>query len=487
MKNTKFLLLLLPLLASCDTGGTSVTSNTGGDSGTDPVFNVFTGELERNIELKVLENDTAIANGYFQELLDAFNEEYKEYGIKAVDANIGEYSDLATMGPYGTGPDVLYQANDVIMKYVDQQHVRPLPVDKLEAYPQLPDLAKQAYRADINGKSYQFGVPINIQSGLLYYREDLLPTDWETKWDDDKNGVPDMVENLSSLYAFSKEKYDNNDGKYGFVYSLNDFYFSGGFLFTYGGYVFGDNGRDTKDIGLHQGNAKIGAQVARDLASVMPVDCYDDTAKLSIGSAMASGKYFASMTTPDVGSTIINNLALQYQEDDASLTEEQALAKAEQNVKAVPFPAFPKDGDVTKKGETTPSIMMGGINGYAMSSYTKYPNASLAFINFATSYEMVKLREEILDIAPCREDVAENSDRTLSQELFEKVASGAVSIMPSVSAIGQVWSPAGSFFADLARDPRRNESEKKYDTLDKIQTGLEQTSKSIYDAIHILS
>ena len=77
----------------------------------------FNGELERNVTLRILENDTAKEKGYFKELLDAFNAAYAEYGIVAVDANMDQYTDLEQDGPYGYGPDVLYQANDALMKY----------------------------------------------------------------------------------------------------------------------------------------------------------------------------------------------------------------------------------------------------------------------------------------------------------------------------------------------------------------------------------
>ena len=56
---------------------------------------IFNGELEKNVTIQVLENDTAISKGYFEELINAFNEKYKDYGIKAVDANMDQYLDLA--------------------------------------------------------------------------------------------------------------------------------------------------------------------------------------------------------------------------------------------------------------------------------------------------------------------------------------------------------------------------------------------------------
>ena len=42
----------------------------------------FNGEPERNVTIKVLENDIAVDEGYFGDLIAAFNAEYAEYGIK---------------------------------------------------------------------------------------------------------------------------------------------------------------------------------------------------------------------------------------------------------------------------------------------------------------------------------------------------------------------------------------------------------------------
>lgn len=49
---------------------------------------------EKEVVLRILENDTAKKEGYLKELLDAFNAKYASEGVKAVDANMDEFSDL---------------------------------------------------------------------------------------------------------------------------------------------------------------------------------------------------------------------------------------------------------------------------------------------------------------------------------------------------------------------------------------------------------
>lgn len=445
----------------------------------------FTGELERNVTLRILENDTAKEVGYLKELLDAFNAEYAEYGIKAVDANMDQYTDLEQDGPYGYGPDVLYQANDALMKYTDGKHIQPIPVEQLDCYDQISEQAWETYTSKYGSETYVFGVPVNIQGPVLYYRKDLLPENWETEWDDDKNGVPDMVEYWTEMYAYSKQVKEQSGGKkYGYMKSLFDTYFSAGYLFSYGGYIFGDNGRDTEDIGFAAGESYKGAYIIRQLASVMNEDCIDDTITVNAYSMLAKGTYFATMTTPDVYTMFIDELTTQYMFD--GLSSKEAEAKAIENLVVADIPKLPASGDLEDRdGEMIDSIMMGGINGYAISSYTKSPNACLAFINFATSYEMIHRRNELLGIAPARADVASDVGG-LSETVRENLVSGKISVMPSVRAVAQVWTPAQTFFSDLAKDPFRSKSEQKYLTTESLIEGLEKVDSQIYAAIHTL-
>lgn len=443
----------------------------------------FTGELEKNVTIKVVENDTAISKGYFKEILDAFNEKYSDYGIEAVDANVDQNTDLANDGPYGYGPDVLYQANDVIMQYSRDKHILPLPIDEIESMNETPEKAKDAFSLEIDGNKYHVGVPVNVQSPMLFYREDLLPNDWKETWDKNSNDIPDMVEDWSSMYAFSKQR--KEEGDYGYMQSLNNVYFSSGFLFSYGAYIFGDGNTNVDKIGFAEGEAEKGAHIIQQLASQMNEESIDDTITTNSYSQLAKGKYFATMTTPDVYSTFISELQNAY--EDEGISEEDALEKAKKNLKIVQPPKLPKSGDLEDEGsELIEMKTMGGISGYAISSYTKAPNACLEFIKFATSYENIKRRNELLGIAPTRKDLV-NELGTNEKEFIKRLENDEIVLMPSIPELSQVWTPMGTFLSDIVKNTFRDEKDKKYADLNDLKRGLESVDKQIYDAIHTLN
>lgn len=437
----------------------------------------FTGELERDVTIRVLENDTAIKQGYLKELLNAFNKEYEEYGIKAIDANMDQYTDLEKDGPYGYGPDVLYQANDRLMRYVDGRHIQPIPKDEIADYDKIDDASWKAFESVVSGETYTFAIPVNIQGPLLYYRKDLLPSNWKTAWDENKNNIPDMLESWNAMYAYSLELY--NDGKqdtWGYMRSFLEPYFSTGYLFSYGGYCFGDNNTNPDDIGFSKKESYKGASVVRQLASIMDERCIDDTITVTAYSELAKGHFFATITTPDVYTLFVEELKNEYGKD---IQIEDYLGVAD-------IPMLPESGDLTEKNPTLiPCKMMGGIHGYAISSYTKCPNASLEFIKFACRYEMIMKRNELLGIVPARKDAALEIGG-LSQVVNSNMEEGNITIMPSIKEVGQLWTPLQTLFQDIAKDPYRTASEMKYTTIDSFKEALKKVDQQIYDAIHIL-
>ncbi len=481
-KSALFLAVVMGISLLTGCGGTS-ESKTDAKSG-QGTNGVFTGELEKNVTIRVLENDTAISKGYFDELINAFNEEYKDKGITAVDANMDQYLDLANDGPYGYGPDVLYQANDAIMQYAEGKHIYPLPVESMECYNEIPKTAWDAYKTEVDGNTYYCGVPINVQTAMLYYRTDLLPKDWQTTWDKDGNQVPDMVENWNDMYAYSLQRHQEDASKYGYMKAIYDVYFSSGFLFSYGGYVFGDNNTNPEDIGFSKGEAEKGAWVLSQLASAMNEECIDDTINTNAYGKLADGTYFATISTPDVYSTFLDELVMEYEKE--GLSTEEAKIKAQENLVMTTVPKLPKSGDLSEENpELIDAKTMGGVNGYAVSAYTKAPNASLAFVEFAASYDMQVKRSEMLGVAPAREDAAEQVGG-VSQLLYQNLEKGTIVLMPSIQEVAQIWTPAQTFFTDIAKDAFRSESEKKYLDITTMKAGLESVDKQIHDAIFTL-
>ena len=319
---------------------------------------------------------------------------------------------------------------------------------------------------------------------MLYYRTDLLPEDWQTTWDKDGNQVPDMVENWNDMYAYSLQRHQEDASKYGYMKAIYDVYFSSGFLFSYGGYVFGDNNTNPEDIGFSKGEAEKGAWVLSQLASAMNEECIDDTINTNAYGKLADGTYFATISTPDVYSTFLDELVMEYEKE--GLSTEEAKTKAQENLVMTTVPKLPKSGDLSEENpELIDAKTMGGVNGYAVSAYTKAPNASLAFVEFAASYDMQVKRSEMLGVAPAREDAAEQVGG-VSQLLYQNLEKGTIVLMPSIQEVAQIWTPAQTFFTDIAKDAFRSESEKKYPDITSMKAGLESVDKQIHDAIFTL-
>ncbi len=455
---------------------------------------------DRVITLRILENDTAKQEGYLELLLNAFNEAYKDKGIQAVDANMEEYSDLAANGPYGYGPDVIYQANDKLMTYAEDKHILPLDIESFDCYEYVPEAAWEAFNISIDGKTYCCGIPVNIQEPMLFYRQDKMPANWENEWDDNNNGVADFFENWNDLYAYSKYLRDNDtsankDSQYGFMSSFNNLYLNGEFVFSYGGYVFGKNADGTlnsEDIGFSKGDVATGLSALKQMAALMNEGCIDDTITNNRYEKVADGTYFCAVSTPDTYSLFVDKLALQYEKD--GLSEAEALTKATENLKMVELPGLlPADGGLSKDSSTmsdsdwVDTVVMGGVNGYGISSYTEHREACIEFVNFATSFDMIKNRMDMLGIAPTRSDVAATSDG-VTDMIFESLAEGRIYLMPSIKAVDQIWVPAQTLLGDIAKDPFRavGGDKEKYSTKQSIQTAIEKVDQDIYNAIYTL-
>ncbi len=449
------------------------------------------------VVLEILDSDTARTEGYLDKLLAAFNEKYADQGIETVDANMHEFTNLAEDGPNGCGPDIEYQANDVLMKFASGKHIAKInPVD-YECYGKVPQEAWDAFKITVDGEEAYCGVPVNVDEPMLFYRKDKLPDNWESDWDDDKNSVPDFLENWNDLYAYSKLLRDTDEStskteQYGLLAALSDYYMSSYFLFSYDSYVFGFDGKtyDTEDIGVNSGNSAKGMLLMKDFAELMTEGCADASIKTGRYEFVADGTAFCSISTPNTYSLFYDKLAAVYEAE--GLSETEAKDKAKENLVMTEIPGkLPADGNITQDSsevkEWTESVCMGGISGYAISSYTKHPKECALFIDFATSYDQVASRTEELGIAPVRSDAAGEGDVT--QMIFDNLKNGEIYLMPPVSELSSVWDPIQTLMADVTLDAFRKikGQVEKYPDVEHMQDALDTTAKTIYDKIYTLA
>lgn len=216
----------------------------------------------------------------------------------------------------------------------------------------------------------------------------------------------------------------------------------------------------------------------------MDEKCIDDSFTNGRAPMLANGTIFATITTPDITSQFLKEMSLQYQKE--GLDQESADAKAKENLIITGLPKLPKDGDITVEKDVTNGDLwmeqqtMGGVNGYAVSSYTKNREWAVKFVEFATSYEMVKARADMLGIVAARSDVIAQTESLASQITYRNLDSGVLEVMPSISSVKQIWTPIKSGFKQIATDGC---GKRIFDT-EKLQSVIEEISSNIYKAIH---
>lgn len=293
-----------------------------------------------------------------------------------------------------------------------------------------------------------------------------------------------MVEYWTEMYRYSKSIREADRNKFGYAIELRNEYFNIGYLLSYGAYVFGNNNTDDKDIGIAKGDAVKGAKIMWELAGVMDEKCIDDSFTNGRAPMLANGTIFATITTPDITSQFLKEMSLQYQKE--GLDQASADAKAKENLVITGLPKLPKDGDITTQQDIKNNDLwieqqtMGGVNGYAVSSYTKNRDWAVKFVEFATGYEMVKARADMLGVVAARSDVIAQTESLASQITYRNLDSGVLEVMPSISAVKQIWTPISSGFKQIATDGCGKRS---FD-MAKLQSVIEEISSNIYKAIH---
>ena len=173
----------------------------------------------------------------------------KEYGaqIKITVLSKDLTSLFKTAAVAGKGPDIFAWAHDVVGDLAESGLIEPVTLS--------PELKKAFLPVTLNAFTYRgkvYGYPYDLEAVALIYNKKLV------------SKAPASMEEIVKYSLDLKKK---NNGEYGFLYDLNNFFFSFPFISAGGGYIFKDtNGTlNAKDVGLANAGAVKGVEFIKSL------------------------------------------------------------------------------------------------------------------------------------------------------------------------------------------------------------------------------
>ena len=302
------------------------------------------------------------------------------------------------------------QAPDVMMAPYDR--VGSLGTDGQLSEVKLSDGAKtddktKSLVTAADGKVY--GAPAVIESLVMYYNKDLVKE------------APKTFADLENLAKDSKYAFAGEDGKTSaFLADWTNFYFAYGLLAGNGGYVFGQNGKDAKDIGLANDGSIAGINYAKSWYEKWPKGMQDtEGAGNLIQTQFQEGKTAAIIDGP---------------------WKAQAFKDAKVNYGVATIPTLPNGKDYAA---------FGGGKAWIIPSSTKNLEAAQKFVDFLVSTEQQKAFYDKTNEIPANTEArsyAEGKNDELTTAVIKQFKNAQP--MPNISQMSAVWEPAANMLFD---------------------------------------
>ena len=302
------------------------------------------------------------------------------------------------------------QAADVMMAPYDR--VGSLGTDGQLSEVTLSDGAKtddktKSLVTAADGKVY--GAPAVIESLVMYYNKDLLKE------------APKTFAELEELAKDSKYAFAGEDGKTtAFLADWTNFYYAYGLLAGNGGYVFGQNGKDAKDIGLANDGSITGINYAKSWYEKWPKGMQDtEGAANLIQTQFQEGKTAAIIDGP---------------------WKAQAFKDAKVNYGVATIPTLPNGKEYTP---------FGGGKAWIIPSSTKNLEAAQKFVDFLVSTEQQKAFYDATNEIPANTEArsyAEGKNDELTTAVIKQFKNAQP--MPNISQMSAVWDPAKTMLFD---------------------------------------
>mgnify|MGYP000864219480 FL=1 len=302
------------------------------------------------------------------------------------------------------------QAADVMMAPYDR--VGSLGTDGQLSEVTLSDGAKtddktKSLVTAADGKVY--GAPAVIESLVMYYNKDLLKE------------APKTFAELEELAKDSKYAFAGEDGKTtAFLADWTNFYYAYGLLSGNGAYVFGDNGKNPKDIGLANDGAIKGIEYAKSWYEKWPKGMQDtEGAANLIQTQFQEGKTAAIIDGP---------------------WKAQAFKDAKVNYGVATIPTLPNGKEYSA---------FGGGKAWIIPSSTKNLEGAQKFVDYLVSTEQQKAFYEATNEIPANTEArayAEGKNDELTTAVIKQFKNAQP--MPNISQMSAVWEPAANMLFD---------------------------------------
>lgn len=324
---------------------------------------------------------------------------------------------LATDGPSKLAADVLTLPHDQIGQAVKAGLLLPNDLFEDETRSGMVEAAVTASTYD----GILYGYPKSVETYGMFYNKDLLP-EAPQSWDD--------------VIAFAKTHNDPKQNKYAIMWEFVGYY-SYPFIGSFGGYIFGDDNTNPKDIGLNSEGAVKGFTFLKGLRDILPMNAGDITYDVKT-QLFQEGKLALNIDGPWSVSAF----------------------KDAVNFGVAPLP---------KTSDGQPSLSFSGVKSYYVNSYSSYPIAARLFANFASSKENQLKNFEMTGAIPANieagEDPAIKND-PITSGFFQQFQNSIP--MPSISEVNSVWDPLKAAFISVWDDAKLDVKQ----TLDQTVTTI---------------
>ena len=364
---------------------------------------------------------------YMEEAAKAFEKESgTKVNIKTGDA-LGGLDKLSLDNQSGKAPDVMMAPYDRVGGLGNDGQLAEVTLNK-------DSKTDKTTESLVTNGGKVYGAPAVIETLVLYYNKDLLQE------------APKTFGELEELAKDSKYDFAGEDGKNtAFLADWTNFYYAYGLLSGNGGYVFGKNGTDPKDIGLNNQGAIDGIEYAKTWYAKWPKGLQDTKGAANfIQTQFQEGKTAAIIDGPWKASS---------------------LKEAKVNYGVATIPTLPNGKAYSAFGGGKAWVIPAGANN---------PEAAQKFVDFLTTTDQQKAFYDKTNEVPANTEareyaVGKNDELTTAVvKQFENAQP-----MPNISEMSTVWDPAATMLFD-AVSGKKSAKDAADDAVKLIKETIEQ-------------